>query len=156
MSVKIKLLSEEAKVPTKGSKAAAGYDLYTPIDYVIDKPGRFKLPLDLAIQLSEGTVGWITSRSGFALKGFAGVSINNREHELRLDCDVLDGKVDADFRGNVSVIIKNNEEVPFLIPKGTRIAQLIILKYEKEELTISDVLDETERGDNGFNSSGIN
>ena len=152
--VSIKLLSDGAKVPVRGSAHAAGYDVYTPRDYVV-MPGRNKLPLDIAMQLNPGTFAWITSRSGCALKGMPGTTLADVGNEHRYDCDVLEGKADEDYVGNYSVIVHSHETQPFLIPQGTRIAQVIIMSYQAPELVVTNELNETERGDNGFNSSGI-
>jgi dUTP pyrophosphatase len=155
MQIKIKLLSDGARVPTRADDGAAGFDLYTPREYAIS-PGRHKLPLDIALEIPKGYVGIIKPRSGFELKGYAGCSDSECNFEHRYDCDVKDGIIDSSFRGNVSVIQRNNDSFDFYVPKHTRIAQLLIIKAEDAEFVISDELSETERGEGGFNSTGLN
>ena len=154
--MKIKLLSSNAKVPTKGSEQAAGYDLYVPKDIVIN-PGRNIIPIDIAIALCPGYEAQIRPRSGFSAKGFEGYTITDNGHEeapTRFDCDVLIGTIDSDYRGNVGVIVNSHETKPFLVSTGTRIAQMVIEKHWNEDLIAVDGLDNTERGKGGYNSTG--
>jgi dUTP pyrophosphatase len=154
--MKIKLLSPNAKMPTKGSEQAAGYDLYAPKDTIIN-PGRNIIPIDIAIALSIGYEAQIRPRSGFSAKGFEGYVITENGHEetpTRFDCDVLLGTVDSDYRGNVGVIVNSHETKPFLVTAGTRIAQMVIANHWSGDLAIVDELNDTERGTGGYNSTG--
>lgn len=157
--MKIKLLSPNAKVPTKGSELAAGYDLYVANDTII-YPGRNIVPLDIAIALDPGYEGHIRPRSGFSAKGFEGHEINDNFEEGyaptpdRFNADVLQGTVDADYRNGVGVIVKSLEQSPFMVLGGTRIAQMVIEKhYTGNFIEVLD-LDETVRGTGGFGSTG--
>lgn len=154
--MKIKLLSPNAKMPTKGSKQAAGYDLYTPKDTIIN-PGRNIIPIDIAIALWLGYEAQIRPRSGFSAKGFEGYAITENGHEetpTRFDCDVLIGTIDSDYRGNIGVIVNSHETKPFLVAAGTRIAQMVIASHWSGDLVAVNELDNTERGEGGYNSTG--
>lgn len=145
--VKIKLLTEGARLPERKTDGAAGYDLYAPYDYAI-KFGRNVMPLHFAMEMPLGMFATIKARSGFAAKGMEDWKGNRRNAE------VLDGVIDSDYRGNVGVLIKSMEVNTFMIRKGTRIAQMIFQRYLAPELKEVEELDETDRADNGFGSTG--
>lgn len=152
----IKLLSQNAKMPTKGSEQAAGYDLYVPKDIVIN-PGRNIIPIDIMIALQIGYEAQIRPRSGFSAKGFEGHVVTDDGYEeipTRFDCDVLIGTIDSDYRGNIGVIVNSHETKPFIVTTGTRIAQMIIEKHWSGNFRIVNELDDTERGEGGYNSTG--
>jgi dUTP pyrophosphatase len=150
MKIKFKQLSELAFMPKKATEGAAAYDVYTPESKIVNK-GRQIIPLDFAIELPYGYEAKIEPRSGFSSKGIEGIY---RDTELRrFDCDVIQGKIDSDYRGCVGVIVKNND-FPFLLKRGTRIAQLTIYKVEDAEFEVVDELTETERGEKGYGSTG--
>lgn len=150
--MKIKLLSEGAKVPTRAESGAAGFDLYAPTDFTVIR-GRNLLPLDIAIELDPGTEGQIRPRSGFSLKGMEGYVPYNADKTARFNADVLLGTVDESYRGNVGVIIKNFDE-PFIIKKGTRVAQMVISTYCNTPFEVVDELSETSRGNQGYGHTG--
>lgn len=141
-TVKIKIVREGAKMPERKTRGAAGYDLYTP-ESVIVKRGRTLIPLGFAMQLPKGWVATIRPRSGLSLRGMT---------EFGLWADVLVGTIDEDYRGEVGAIVKNGG-CGFLLPKGTRIAQMIFQRYEAP-LLLFDELDETERAAGGYGSTG--
>lgn len=154
--MKIKLLSPNAKIPTKGSEQVAGYDLYVPQNTIV-KPGRNIIPIDIAIALLLGYEAQIRPRSGFSAKGFEGYVITDdghKENPTRFDCDVLIGTIDSDYRGNVGVIVNSHETKPFLVTAGTRIAQMVIEQHWSGDLVTVDELDNTERGEGSYNSTG--
>ena len=136
----IKKLSEFATVPTRGSKFSAGYDLYAAYDYVIKARGKEMVKTDLQIALPPGCYGRVAPRSGLAWK-----------HSI----DVGAGVIDEDYRGPVNVILFNFGERDFEIKKGDRIAQLICEKIEQTDIEEVADLDSTERGANGFGSTGV-
>ena len=150
--MKIKLLSEGARIPTRAENGAAGFDLYAPTDFILTR-GRNLLPLDIAIELEPGTEGQIRPRSGFSLKGMEGYVPTDADKIARFNADVLLGTVDESYRGNVGVIIKNFDE-PFIIKKGTRIAQMVISTYCSSPFEVVDELSETSRGDQGYGHTG--
>ena len=146
MEIKIKRLSEDALIPVRSTNGAACFDLYVPRDTPIQK-GRNVIPLDLAIELPGGFYAEIRPRSGFSAKGFEDVT------GCRRDADVLLGTIDEDYKGNVGVIIRSEDF--FVLGRGTRVAQMLIADYYQCELEETDSLTETERGSNGFGSTGI-
>lgn len=151
--MKIKFLSEGAQMPTKADSGAAGYDLYVPKDTRLF-PGRNIIPLDFAIQLEHGYEATIRPRSGFSAKGFECMTIHD-DSTVRINADVLLGTIDETYRGNVGVIVKSNEPEEYIIPKGSRIAQMVISQCYMGKLERSEELSETERGEKGFGHSGV-
>ncbi len=151
--MKIKLLSEGAKVPTRADSGAAGFDLCAPKDTIIN-PGRNLLPLDIVIELNPGTEAQIRPRSGFSLKGMEGYFTDGSDAPARFNADILLGTLDESYRGNVGVIIKSDETVPFIIKKGTRIAQMVISQYCSGTFDVVEELSATKRGEGGFGHTG--
>jgi len=149
--MRIKLLSENAKVPTRAEQGAAGYDLYVPKDTEIHF-GRNLIPLDISIELDRGYEANIRPRSGFSLKGIEGKTSDGVTK--RFNADVIIGTVDESYRGNVRVIVKSQEDTSFIVPQGTRIAQMVIEKYYDEPFEVVSELSQTERGEGGFGHSG--
>lgn len=148
--MKIKLVSEGAKMPSKADCGAAGFDLYVPKDTVIN-PGRNIIPLDFSMELEHGYEATIRPRSGFSAKGMECVQDGQT---VRADIDVLLGTIDETYRGIVGVIVKSCVDSPVVITQGTRIAQMVISPCYMDELTQVDELTETERGEGGFGHSG--
>ncbi len=156
INVKIKL-EDGGILPTKGTPGSAAYDVYLPCDYTITK-GRQMLPLNFRMEMPDGHEAMIEPRSGFSSKGMEGflaVWIDPKTGKLitqgygRYDCDVIPGKVDADYRGIVGVIVINRGK-EFVVCKGTRIAQMTIRKVENAVFVLSESLSNTERGTGGF------
>jgi dUTP pyrophosphatase len=102
---------------------------------------RAMVPTGLFIALPDGTEAQVRPRSGLAAK--FGISVLNSP-----------GTIDADYRGEIKVILVNLSNEPFVINPGERIAQMVVAKYEKVEWDEVEVLDETERGEGGFGSTG--
>ena len=138
--LRVKLLSEHATMPTKGSPLAAGFDLSASEDRTIPAGGRALVPTDISIACPQGTYARIAPRSGLAYK-----------HGI----DVGAGVVDADYRGPVGVILFNFGTQDFVVAKGDRIAQLILEKVCMAEAVEVQDLDDTERGVAGFGSTGV-
>lgn len=151
--MKIKLLREDVQLPKIQTKGSAGYDLYVPEDTHI-KYGRQVIKMGFMMAVPKGMCVMIDPRSGFSAKGFAGYYNRFDGNEERFDCDVVHGMVDSDYRGEVGVIV-NNHDMPFWVKKGERIAQMTIQPYFIQRLEVCDTLDDTERGDGGFNSTGV-
>lgn len=99
------------------------------------------IPTGLFIALPDGTEAQVRPRSGLAAK--YGISVLNAP-----------GTIDADYRGEVKVILVNLSNEPFVVNPGERIAQMVVAKYEKVEWDEVEILDETERGEGGFGSTG--
>lgn len=154
VKIKFKPLSELAFIPKKATEGAAAYDVYVPKNTIIQR-GRQIVPLDFAIEIPYGYEAKIEPRSGFSSKGMEGFSVLSTfdgESRARFNCDVLQGKIDSDYRGCVGVIV-NNQGCEFSILRGTRIAQLTIYKVEDAEFELSEELSETKRGDGGYGST---
>lgn len=139
LQLRVKKLSEHATVPARASPHAAGYDLASAEDTVIPQRGKGLAKTDLAIAVPPGTYGRVAPRSGLALK--KGI-------------DVGAGVIDADYRGNVGVVLFNHGDEPFEIKRGDRIAQLILERIVTPDVELVDDLDATERGAGGFGSTG--
>ena len=178
LKVKIKKLHPDAVIPTKATPQSVGYDLYVKQDICIEHP-RQVISLGFAIELPDGIEAKIEPRSGFSSKGIEGFALRSETlHERlynditvtseelwqridkteRFNADVLVGKVDPDYRGEVGVIIRNNEpDRHFLVAKGTRIAQMTFYPVAQFPggFEVSDELSETERADGGFGHTGI-
>ena len=146
MKIRIKKLSDVARIPQRMSSGAAAYDLFLPEDTYI-RSGRQVVGLGFAMEIPQGYAAEIQPRSGFASKG-----IPDKDYE-RMDADVLYGLIDSDYRGEVGVIINSNEKYNFPVPAGLRIAQMIIRKVEDVEFSEVESLSETERGKGGFGST---
>lgn len=139
----IELLSEFAKVPTRGSEYAAGWDLYSAETAVIEPGETFKVHTDVAMEIPMGYFGGIYARSGLATK-----------HGLRpANCC---GIVDSDYRGNIVVALHNDSNTSYTVETGERIAQIIIQPYNFNILSLDvvDKLEDTKRGATGFGDSG--
>lgn len=147
MFIKVKFVKvrEGAKVPERGSKFAAGYDLSACIpdmERVIIHPGEtVKIPSGLAVKIPDGYFGGVFARSGLSTK-----------QGLRPATAV--SVIDSDYVGEIFIPIHNDSNEIRVIEHGQRICQLVILPYLNAEFEEVDKLEETERGDNGFGSSG--
>ena len=147
MFIKVKFVKvrEGAKVPERGSKFAAGYDLSACIpdmERVIIHPGEtVKIPSGLAVKIPDGYFGGVFARSGLSTK-----------QGLRPATAV--SVIDSDYVGEIFIPIHNDSNEIRVIEHGQRICQLVILPYLNAEFEETDKLDETERGENGFGSSG--
>ena len=144
MEINIKLLNENAKVPTRGSEYAAGYDLYAATDYDIEiaPHSTVKIGTGISVELPNGTFGAIFARSGLATK--KGLRPAN-----------CVGVCDSDYRGEYIVPMHNDTDEVMTIASGERIAQLIIMTFVGIEFNIVDELTETKRGDGGFGSTDL-
>lgn len=145
-TIRIKKLTMDALLPMKATDGAACFDLYVPKDTPIQK-GRNIVPLDIAVELPQGTYAEIRPRSGFSAKGMEDVT------GCRRDADVLHGCIDCDYRGNIGVIIRSEDF--FVLGKGTRVAQMLIANYHLCELEEVKELSSSERGEGGFGSTGV-
>lgn len=145
MQINVKKLREGAVLPTRGSEQAAGYDLHACLDYPVTiRAGKTeKIGTGLAIAVPEGTFGAIFARSGLATK--QGIRPAN-----------CVGICDSDYRGEYIVALHNDSDTDCIIYTGDRIAQLVILPFITGDFIEVSELDETERGEGGFGSTGVN
>ncbi|MBE6704499.1 MAG: dUTP diphosphatase [Ruminococcaceae bacterium] len=144
MKIQITKLREGAKIPTRGSAMAAGYDLYACLecDKVEIKPHEtVKIGTGLAVAVPEGYFGAVFARSGLAAK----------EGMRPANCV---GVCDSDYRGEYIVALHNDSETTRVVANGDRIAQLVVMPFLSVEFDEVDALDETERGAGGFGSTG--
>lgn len=143
INVKLKLLKANGKVPVYQTEHAAGMDLEACIDEPVTlKPHeRAIIPTGIAIALPPGFEAQIHGRSGLAAK-----------HGIMPANGI--GTIDADYRGEVGVILLNTSNKAFTVEPGMRIAQMVIARYETVEWEELHELDETARGAGGFGSSG--
>lgn len=142
--MKVQIINKSAyPTPTYATEKSAGMDLKANItESIILKPlERALVPTGLYMALPDGTEAQVRPRSGLAAK--YGISVLNAP-----------GTIDADYRGEVKVILVNLSNDEFVINPGERIAQLVVAKYEKVEWDEVEVLDETDRGEGGFGSTG--
>ena len=144
MNMKIMKRTETAVIPTRGSDQAAGYDLYADLEAAIEvKPHEtVKINTGISMAVPEGYFGAIFARSGLSTK--KGLRPAN-----------CTGVVDSDYRGPVIVALHNDSQEIQIVEPGERIAQLIVMPYLAVEFDVVDELDETERGEGGFGSTGM-
>ena len=143
MKVEIKKIRENAKIPTRGSEYAAGYDLYA----CIEKPVTImphtseKIGTGLSVAIPNGYFGAIFARSGLAAK----------EGLRPANCV---GVADSDYRGEYMVVMHNDTDEVRIISPDERIAQLVIMPFLEAEFEEKEELSKTERGAGGFGSTG--
>ncbi|MEY8781448.1 dUTP diphosphatase [Allomuricauda sp. XS_ASV26] len=142
--MKIKIINTSGhKLPHYETLASAGMDLRADIDSPITlKPlERAIVPTGLFMELPVGYEAQVRPRSGLAAK--KGITVLNAP-----------GTIDADYRGNVGVILVNLSNEDFIVENGERIAQMVIAKHERAEWEEVEALSETDRGEGGFGSTG--
>lgn len=141
--VNIKLENENIKLPSRGSEAAAGYDLYAKLDepLCIAPHTTEMIGTGISIELPEGTFGMIVPRSGLASK--RGLRPMNTP-----------GTIDQDYRGELKVALHNDLDSTQWVEPNERIAQLIVVPYLSVAFNVVDELSTTTRASGGFGSSG--
>ena len=135
--MKIKL-DKGAIAPTRAHTWDAGLDLYATVDFVIGVGHRHTFDTGVHVQIPEGFVGFIKSKSGLMVK-----------HGM-----ITDGTIDAHYTGPIKVCLFNHGLVEYPVKAGDKIAQLVIVPCMLPKLELVDSLEETDRGDNGFGSTG--
>lgn len=135
----VKLISDKATLPTRGSALSAGHDLYAAADTVVPARGKALVDTGLSIAVPAGTYGRIAPRSGLAAK-----------HSI----DTGAGVIDADYRGEVKVLLFNYGDADFEVKHGDRVAQLILERVHMAPVRQVDDLEATVRGAGGFGSTG--
>lgn len=132
------LLDKGAYMPERAHKTDAGLDIKSPFSFVIPKGGARVIDTGVHIQLPSGTVGMLKSKSGLNIK-----------HGI-----TSEGVIDEGYTGSIRAKLYNNGGGDVIIDKGDKITQLVILPILTPDIEIVDSLEETERGANGFGSSG--
>lgn len=139
MKLKFKKLHEDAKLPTRGSEHAVGYDLSTVEEFTLSPGAVRMIRTGLAAAIPDGHYGRLAPRSGLAAKN--GISLGG-------------GVIDPDYAGEIKVILMNHGPAPVAFHVGDRVAQLILEKCSTPEAEWVDELPETGRGHGGFGSTG--
>jgi dUTP pyrophosphatase len=141
--VKFKKLTQTATVPTYGTSQAAGADLYAAMDTPVTiNPNETQfIHTGIAIEIPEGLVGLVYARSGLACK--KGIAPANKV-----------GVIDSDYRGEIMVALHNHSDNPVTIEANERIAQLVLTPFITANFCEVDELDDTDRGEGGFGSTG--
>ena len=131
-------------MPTYATPQSAGMDLRANLEepVVLHPMERRLIPTGLHIALPEGYEAQVRPRSGLALKH--GLTVLNAP-----------GTIDADYRGEIGVVLINLSQEDFTINDGDRIAQLVVARYEQVEFSLVETLDETERGEGGYGHTGV-
>lgn len=135
----VQKLAPTATTPTRGSAFAAGYDLYASAPITIKAKNKALVSTSIAIAVPLGTYGRIAPRSGLASKHFL---------------DTGAGVIDADYRGEVKVLMFNFSEVDYEVKQGERIAQLVLERIVTPEVVEVETLEVSVRGAGGFGSTG--
>ena len=134
------ILDVGAYLPTYAHDADAGMDLRTPVAFIVPAHGSYTVDTGVHIQIPLGQVGFIKSKSGLNVKG--GLTAT--------------GVVDSGFSGSIRVKLYNHSDEDYMFSRGDKITQLVLLYIAKPEngFEVVDHFEETERGDNGFGSTG--
>lgn len=136
----VKRVNEYAQLPTRGSKEAAGLDLYCPFHIKVPADSQKKIPLGIAVEIPKGHMGLLVPRSSMS--------------KTPLRCANSVGIIDEDYRGELSIVYENVSCKDYEIARGDRIAQLIIVPIAVVDVEEAQTLSETERGAGGYGSTG--
>lgn len=142
--MKVKIVNTSAHpLPAYATSASAGMDLLANIEepLTLGMLDRAMIPTGISIQLPEGYEAQVRPRSGLAAR--YGISVTNSP-----------GTIDADYRGEIKVLLINLSREPYTVQPGERIAQLVVARHERVEWESVKALDETDRGAGGFGSTG--
>ncbi len=142
--MKMRIISKSGVMPTYATEGASGMDLraYTEEPIILQPMERLLVPTGIYVEIPQGYEGQVRARSGLAIKN--GIGLVNSI-----------GTIDSDYRGELRVPLINFGSEPFEIQNGDRIAQLVIAKYEKVEVELTEALNDTDRGEGGFGHTGI-
>lgn len=140
MQLKIKRLTQTAKLPERAFPTEAGFDLFTDEAVTIHNGETVAVSTGIALEIPDGYYGRLKGRSGLTLKS-----------PLR----VLEGTIDSSYRGEVKIMVEVKKDCTYHVPKGTKLAQLIIQPLPYFEVVEVDELSQSDRGENGFGSTGV-
>lgn len=139
--MRIKRLTDTAIAPTYATDGSAGMDLYADEDYVIPCASDFiVVSTGISVEIDADKTGLVWPRSGLAAK---------------FGIDTGAGVIDPDYRGEIKVLLFNHGVDNYVVKRGDRIAQLLIVPCYRPKIEVVDNLDETERGAGGFGSTGV-
>lgn len=144
VTIRFMKLNASAVAPEYQTQQAAGADLCACLSEPLTiRPGEYiMVPTGIAVELPEGHEMQVRPRSGLAAKH--GITVLNAP-----------GTIDSDYRGEIKVVLINHGTIPFVVQHGDRIAQAVIAKYETVHFGATESLEETERGADGFGSTGV-
>lgn len=140
MPLYVRRLTQTATLPTRGSDFAAGLDLYADENLVVPAGDRALIPTGIALSIDPNMAALIWPRSGLAVN-----------HGIETGA----GVIDADYRGEIKVLLHNHSARAYLVQRGERIAQVLIQPVMKPTMTEMDELPTTGRGAGGFGSTGL-
>jgi len=160
--IKFKKLNKNAIVPTKGREGDAGFDLFTLSEATIQPYQTIVIPTGISVQLETNQEATIRPRSGITLKGCGGcfgtIYPPTEMPPTYTECSpylrVQLGTLDSNYRGDIGIIVYNQEDYEVDIPAKTKLAQMVIGYISTDEVIVVDELDESERNEKGFGSSG--
>ncbi len=132
------VLDEGAKMPTRAHNTDAGIDMYAKNSATVRANGSCTFDTGVHLEIPEGYVGFLKSKSGLNVK--YGIT--------------SEGVIDAGYTGSIVVKLYNSSGYPYKVEAGDKISQLVLLPVITPDLELSETLKDTERGDNGFGSSG--
>lgn len=135
--MKVKL-DEGAFAPKRAHKTDAGLDLMSPVDVCIPAKGYAAIDTGVHVELPYGTVGMLKSKSGLNVK----------------HCIVSEGVIDVGYTGSIRVKLYNHGQEPYFVHRGDKITQLVVIECLLPDVEIVESLKDTDRGDNGFGSTG--
>lgn len=132
------MLDEKALMPTRGHATDAGLDLLSPIDTVVPAKGSITIDTGVHIELPPNTAGFLKSKSGLNVK--YGIT--------------SEGVIDVGYTGSIAVKLYNHSNIDYAVSRGDKISQLVVMKIAIPSLDVVESFEKTERGDNGFGSTG--
>lgn len=167
--IKFKKLNKNAIIPCKGKVGDAGFDLFTLNEATLKPHQTMVIPTGISVQLETNQEATIRPRSGITLKGCGGcfkvISLNILNEDGFGDIVTFEscspyvrvqlGTLDSNYRGDIGIIVYNQEDYEVRIPAKTKLAQMVVNLISTDEVIIVDELDESERNDKGFGSSGV-
>lgn len=132
------MLDEKALMPTRGHATDAGLDLLSPIDTIVPAKGSITIDTGVHIELPPNTAGFLKSKSGLNVK--YGIT--------------SEGVIDVGYTGSIAVKLYNYSNIDYAVSRGDKISQLVVMKISIPSLDVVESFEKTERGDNGFGSTG--
>jgi len=138
----VRLTHKDAQLPKRANPTDAGADLFSPVDVTIPARSRAFIDIGIQLELPRGTAGFIYARSG----------LGTRQGLIPRNCV---GVIDEAYRGNIGIMLENTGDQTVIINKGDRVAQLVVTKVEHPAFKFADTLTETDRGEDGFGSTGV-
>lgn len=157
MKILVKKIHDDAIIPEFAHVTDSGADLYTSKDLSLAPRQKGIAPTGICVALPPGFGATIRNKSGNTVKGVSCKIKVNEEGLLasgRVDVTVYLGTIDNAYRGEIGIMVRNDSDFPIVIPKGTKLAQLVLEKIYQCDFEEVDNLDETDRGEGGFGSTG--